>query len=208
MHSSVIRHADWPSLSVLAGVLLFATLFAACGTTGNGGSNSIKLDATAVDTFFGAFSFSYPAGWYAPLRDVPAGAHTAGWLEFVPPGESSTDVYVLYSRGYEGLSTFWCDLTVTLDAGQSFNSWADCVVNAMEQNGSFADVSHRQANGGKVQTIEARQGDRQLMWGFIYARSVTGTVTIGALTFNATPAKFTQFRPYADAMISSFRSKS
>lgn len=78
----------------------------------------------------------------------------------------------------------------------------------MEKDGSFTGISHRQSNRGKIQIIEAQREDRQMVWGFVYARSLTGTVTLGALTYNATLAKFTQYRSYADAMISSFSAKS
>lgn len=122
MLCSANRHSLWSCLSLLAGLLILATVFSACTSTGNSGSNSVKLEATAVDTFFGAFAFSYPAGWESPLRHAPSSAHTAGWREFVPPGEINADVYVLYSRGYDGLQTYGCDLTVTLNAGQLFKS--------------------------------------------------------------------------------------
>ena len=191
---------------LLVGALIVTLFLPACGTKNN--TSSVTLEATAVDTFFGAFSFSYPAGWDAPLLDAPPGAHTFGWLEFVPPGETNQDVYILYSRGYEGLPTFYCSLEAAQSEGQSFKSWGDCIIDAMKKDGGYESVSHREANGGKIQIIEAIQGNRHNIWAFVFTTSFTGTITIGALTYSATPDKFDQYRPQADEMMSSFRAKS
>ena len=206
MSTSRVNSRSSPILVILIGSLLASAVLAACGTA-QFGASSVKLEATATDSYFGAFSFGYPSGWEAGMLDAPPGAQTFGWLEFVPPGESHEDIYILYSRGYEGLPTFWCSIDEALSKGHSFSSWADCIANAMRADGSYANISHRQANGGKIQIVKAQQGDRQKMWAFVYTKSFLGTITIGALTFSATPAKFDQYHTYVDSMMSSFRAK-
>ncbi len=206
MSTSRANSRSWPIVAILIGSLLASVVFAACGIA-QFGASSVKLDATATDSFFGAFSFAYPAGWEAALQDVPPGEQTFGWLEFVPPGESHEEIYILYSRGYDGLPSFSCGFGGALGNGNSLKSWVDCMASAMRADGSYTNISHRQANGGKIQILKAKQGDRQWMWAFVYTKSFLGTITTGVLTFSATPDKFDQYHSYVDSMMSSFRAK-
>jgi hypothetical protein len=127
-------------------------------------------------------------------------------MEFVPPGEDRETVNVLYSRGYDGLPTFWCDLDVTFSGGGSFGAWADCVVQAMQSSGRFTNISLKRANGGTTQIIEATEDQAPKMWAITYhVAFFEGGTTIGALTYNAAPEKYDQYRPVVDGMMASFR---